>query len=86
MSPSQVMLTNIRVENLTLAQIGQRFGEPFTLSGYAPSDSLWLVSMDGEWIQGGFISSEWALAHPTHHLTVFVDGETGNVPSLRTGR
>lgn len=73
MSGSQVFPTNIRAEQLSTADLQS----PFT--GFSlVSDKIWLVSMNGEWIAGGFISN----GQPKHHFTVIIDAEKGTIAGI----
>jgi hypothetical protein len=73
MSGSQVFPTNIRAEQLNTADLKSPF------AGFSVvSDNVWLVSMDGVWIAGGFISNE----QPVRHLTVVIDAEKGTIAGI----
>ncbi len=76
--------TNIQATQMTLADAEERAsGAKHALNDGDLFMKVWLVSMEGVWTPGGFISPDYAAQHPLHHYSMIIDAETGRVLSIR---
>ncbi len=80
---SETLPTNIQAAQMTLAAAQERAtGEKSVFTVDDPNMLVWLVSMEGVWTPGGFISSDYAAQHPLHHCFLIIEAGTGRVLSI----
>ncbi len=78
MSAAQVEPTNVQVKQLTLAEAVKRLradGKP--ARGYDPQMPVWLVTMDGIWLDEFPRSTEMPTPEPYQHFMMILDAQTG---------
>ena len=74
-SGSQVPPSNVHAEQMTLGQAEKRIQSDAT--GYDPEMLVWLVTMDGIWLDEFPLPTGMATPEPYHHFTFILDQKTG---------
>jgi hypothetical protein len=77
MSGSQVALSNIHAEKMTVEEAIKRFNANSwnAFSGASPDMQIWLVSMDGIWLPANVPG---VVQKPYQHLSIVIDAKTGD--------
>ena len=73
----ETLPTNIQATQMTLGAIQDR------VTPDDPNLPVWLVSMEGIWTPGGFVSPDYAAQHPLHHYSIIINAKSGNVLWVR---
>ena len=77
-SGSQVTPSNVHAEQMTLGEAIKRISENSDVaSGYTPDMLVWLVTMDGVWLDEFPRPSDLPTPEPYQHSTIIIDAKTG---------
>lgn len=77
-SGSQVTPSNVHAEQMTLGKAVKRIQEDNSVAtGYDPEMLVWLVTMDGIWLDEFPLPTGMATPEPYHHFTIIIDQKTG---------
>lgn len=80
-------LTNIKAQQSTIDKAFQEILSTSELPpGYAPTDIVWIVTMEGEWSAGFPFPTGVNTPAPYHHLFVILDAKSGSRISIGTYR
>jgi hypothetical protein len=78
MSGSQVAPTNVQAEQMTLAKAIKRVRENGDVAtGYTPDTLVWLVTMDGVWLDEFPRPAGSLTPQPYRHILIIIDAKTG---------
>lgn len=77
-SGPQVTPFNVHAEQMTLDQAENRIQEGNRVpAGYDPKMLVWLVSMDGVWLDEFPLPTGAVTPEPYHHFTIIIEQKTG---------
>ena len=78
LSGSQAPPSNIHAEQMTLGEAMKHIGENNNIgTGYTPDMLVWLVTMDGIWLDDFPRPTDLPTPEPYRHCTVIIDAGTG---------
>ena len=78
MSGSQVTPSNVHAEQMTLGEAIRRIRENSDVpTGYAPDMFVWLVTMDGVWLDEFPRPTDLPTPEPYRHFIIIIDAKTG---------
>ncbi len=77
-SGSQVTPSNIHAEQMTLGEATKRISKRDNVAaGYSPDMLVWLVSMDGIWLDEFPRPENFPTPEPYQHAFIIIDAKTG---------
>lgn len=77
---TNVPFTNVRAERMTFLEAVKRAWKTDAVpSGQDPQQTVWLVTMDGEWHNAFPMPTGTPPQQPLHHFTAIVDAMTGEM-------
>src|SRR5262245_3505413 len=77
-SGSQVTPSNVHAERMTLGEAVKRIDEKNSVAaGYSPDMLVWLVTMDGVWLDGFPRPTDLPTPEPYQHFIIILDAKTG---------
>ena len=77
-SGSQVPPFNVHAEQMTLGEATKRISENNDVaSGYTPDMLVWLVTLDGVWLDEFPRPSDLPTPEPYRHSAIIIDAKTG---------
>jgi hypothetical protein len=78
MSGSQVTPSNVHAEQMTLSGAVKRIDESNSVAaGYSPDMVVWLVTMDGLWLNEFPRPTDVPTPEPYQHLIIIIDATSG---------
>ena len=78
MSGSQVTPSNVHAEQTTLGEAIKRIRENSDVAtGYTPDMPVWLVTMDGIWLDEFPCPTDLPTPEPYRHFIIIIDAKTG---------
>ena len=78
LSGSQVTPSNVHAEQMTLSEAVKRIDENNSVAtGYSPDTLVWLVTMDGIWLDEFPRPTDLPTPEPYQHLILIIDATSG---------
>lgn len=77
-SGSQVTLSNVHAERITLSEAVKRIDDNNSVAtGYSPDMLVWLVTMDGIWLDEFPRLTDLPTPEPYQHFIIIIDAKSG---------